>query len=350
MMIRSLLLIAATAACAQGQTAVFVDDFNSPERTALLWGNERGNWVVVNGAYGASQPTNQPPTFTSVPYDLTHTEIELNIRATDDGGIWLRTDEAGANGVLLVFARGVVYWHNVVNGNAGAAINQVNAFSVGQNLFVRATAIGDQYAAYVNGALVTSYVNNQYPSGRVALYDFRSPAHNYDNVIVRGLCATGDCCPVAHVLPTTASICPGGTSLTAVVAGSSPMTFEWQVEDTLVPGGWLTISEGTNLLLSGGQFYASGAQTPELEVSSVQLAELRVRLLATNGCGGVTSEAALLTVCPSDYNCDGGVDGDDVIAFFADWDAGLIGADMTGDGGVDGDDVIEFFGRWDAGC
>ncbi|MFZ4574166.1 MAG: GC-type dockerin domain-anchored protein, partial [Phycisphaerales bacterium] len=54
--------------------------------------------------------------------------------------------------------------------------------------------------------------------------------------------------------------------------------------------------------------------------------------------------------CPGDYNDDGGVDGDDVIAFFADWDTGLIGADLTGDGGVDGDDVIFFFERWDAGC
>jgi hypothetical protein len=44
------------------------------------------------------------------------------------------------------------------------------------------------------------------------------------------------------------------------------------------------------------------------------------------------------------------VDGDDVIAFFALWDAGESGADFTGDGGVDGDDVIGFFERWDSGC
>ena len=43
--------------------------------------------------------------------------------------------------------------------------------------------------------------------------------------------------------------------------------------------------------------------------------------------------------------CDGGVDGDDVIAFFEQWDAGGAGADFTRDGGVDGDDVIGFFER-----
>jgi glucose/arabinose dehydrogenase len=54
--------------------------------------------------------------------------------------------------------------------------------------------------------------------------------------------------------------------------------------------------------------------------------------------------------CPADYNNDDGVDGDDVIAFFSDWDQNLPAADFNGDDGVDGDDVIAFFVRWDAGC
>ena len=58
----------------------------------------------------------------------------------------------------------------------------------------------------------------------------------------------------------------------------------------------------------------------------------------------------LCAACRADFNCDGGVDGDDVIAFFAEWDENLIGADVTDDGLVDGDDVIAFFARWDAGC
>jgi subtilisin-like proprotein convertase family protein len=56
------------------------------------------------------------------------------------------------------------------------------------------------------------------------------------------------------------------------------------------------------------------------------------------------------SACPGDFNGDGGVDGDDVVAFFADWDAGALGADVNGDGSVDGDDVITFFASWDAGC
>lgn len=54
--------------------------------------------------------------------------------------------------------------------------------------------------------------------------------------------------------------------------------------------------------------------------------------------------------CLGDFNRDDAVDGDDIIAFFGQWDAGSIDADVNQDGGVDGDDVILFFSRWDAGC
>lgn len=58
--------------------------------------------------------------------------------------------------------------------------------------------------------------------------------------------------------------------------------------------------------------------------------------------------ADLGTVCPTDWNDDAGVDADDVIAFFYEWDRGR--ADFNMDGGTDADDVIGFFERWDAGC
>jgi uncharacterized membrane protein len=54
--------------------------------------------------------------------------------------------------------------------------------------------------------------------------------------------------------------------------------------------------------------------------------------------------------CRADFNGDGGVDSDDVIDFFAQWDSGALRADFNRDGGVDADDVIAFFGRWDEGC
>ncbi len=68
----------------------------------------------------------------------------------------------------------------------------------------------------------------------------------------------------------------------------------------------------------------------------------------TTNCSG-PSCAWQADGCYSDYNNDGGIDGDDVIAFFGDWDGSVPCADMDGSGGVDGDDVISFFGAWDAG-
>lgn len=55
-------------------------------------------------------------------------------------------------------------------------------------------------------------------------------------------------------------------------------------------------------------------------------------------------------VCPADYNLDAAVDGDDAIAFFADWDSSILAADKNNDGSVDGDDVIFFYSHWDNGC
>ena len=53
--------------------------------------------------------------------------------------------------------------------------------------------------------------------------------------------------------------------------------------------------------------------------------------------------------CPADFNQDGGVDGDDMTAFFAAWEAGEMIADVNVDGGIDGDDVTTFFLYWEAG-
>ncbi|MFZ4573724.1 MAG: reprolysin-like metallopeptidase [Phycisphaerales bacterium] len=53
--------------------------------------------------------------------------------------------------------------------------------------------------------------------------------------------------------------------------------------------------------------------------------------------------------CAADFDNSGGVDGDDVIAFFEGWDASAPCADVDLTGSTDGDDVIVFFTLWDAG-
>ncbi len=78
------------------------------------------------------------------------------------------------------------------------------------------------------------------------------------------------------------------------------------------------------------------------------LMSLTINSQQTALSGNATLPAAGTPVCRADWDGVNGVDGDDVIAFFTDWDVSQ--ADYNGDGGTDGDDVIAFFADWDAGC
>jgi len=53
--------------------------------------------------------------------------------------------------------------------------------------------------------------------------------------------------------------------------------------------------------------------------------------------------------CYADFNQDGGIDGADVSAFFAEWEAGNAAADVNQDGGIDGADVQVFIQQWENG-
>ncbi len=54
--------------------------------------------------------------------------------------------------------------------------------------------------------------------------------------------------------------------------------------------------------------------------------------------------------CPADFNGDGSVNSQDVIAFLNAWTAGDESADMNGDGSVNTQDVTLFLNLWNAGC
>jgi hypothetical protein len=72
--------------------------------------------------------------------------------------------------------------------------------------------------------------------------------------------------------------------------------------------------------------------------------------VVTTPCGTWISTPATVGICPGEFNCDGGVDGGDIEAFFAAWESGDSLADINQDGGVDGEDVSAFFLRWEEGC
>lgn len=96
----------------------------------------------------------------------------------------------------------------------------------------------------------------------------------------------------------------------------APYTFDWNPCDT----------RGTRTIEARGYELQNGTEGRSFVIS------------VASECG-----------CPADFNGDGGVDGADVEAFYAAWEAGHPAADVNSDGGVDGADVETFYAAWEAG-
>jgi hypothetical protein len=80
--------------------------------------------------------------------------------------------------------------------------------------------------------------------------------------------------------------------------------------------------------------------------------QLLMLVFEENGRGSyqyINCRVGAVAPCAADFNQDGGVDGADVDAFFAAWEAGESAADVNEDGGIDGADVAAFFVLWEAG-
>lgn len=87
----------------------------------------------------------------------------------------------------------------------------------------------------------------------------------------------------------------------------------------------------------------------ELE-GGVAIRTMRENFMDTPGSTGFLFLRPSGDLCPSDFNCDGGVDNSDIEAFFRWYEAGSSIADVNQDGGTDGADVQYFFELWEGGC
>lgn len=104
-----------------------------------------------------------------------------------------------------------------------------------------------------------------------------------------------------------------------------------------------------------GEMFAGGVSVSSRD--AVVLVGLRDRE-AAEGCGvDALIGTALLRVpiasacpsCPADYDENGGVDGADLAAFFAEYEAGEGCADVDANGGIDGSDLATFFLMYESG-
>jgi fibronectin type 3 domain-containing protein len=131
---------------------------------------------------------------------------------------------------------------------------------------------------------------------------------------------------------------PEGQPAQFTVVADGAGSYQWRKDG-------VNLSNGANI---------TGATTDTLTIlAAAQTDEGNYACFVTSRCGNATSNSARLTVdefgCPADYNNDGGIDGADIEAFFADWEGGDPAADVNQDGGVDGSDVSYFFEVWEAG-
>ncbi len=104
-----------------------------------------------------------------------------------------------------------------------------------------------------------------------------------------------------------------------------------------------------------GSQIATGASP----IVSLPLGINTVELTCTDNLNETETDTVVITIngttpvecpdCPADYNQDGGVTGDDIAAFFLDYELGSGCADTNVDGGITGDDIAAFFIAYESG-
>ena len=153
--------------------------------------------------------------------------------------------------------------------------------------------------------------------------------------------------------PNNTKICASGIAvLTVVATGSATIAYQWQIEDPGAPGVWLPTTDGPVVVGSTVLGVAAGSQTAQLTFQNTQraLRDVRFRCAVTNPCGATSSQAATVTICGADFNCDSFVSIDDLFLYFNAYFTGDPAADFNGVGGVTIDDLFLYINAYFVGC
>lgn len=187
----------------KAKSVTFQDDFE--DGASSLWSNSIGNWKPSGGVYYAQQPSNNPVTYTSLPYLLTDFEVSFDMNNIRDGGIFLRSSFNPLNnhisGVYLVAGghggTGTGLYWQVAHDEIPTSLpthNEVSGlFTPGvSDATIRIVVSGNLYSAYINDSTTpeTTYTNNEFSSGMIALFDNgvydQTERQSFDNVQMSG--------------------------------------------------------------------------------------------------------------------------------------------------------------------
>jgi hypothetical protein len=191
------------------------------------------------------------------------------------------------------------------------------------------TALGNIAAAQTFAFPVVANV-------RSVQFIVRATANNNSSPYT-GLAEVGfdECVSTIVRQPGNVQSCPGGTAEISVDAiGSGSIAYQWRKNGTPINPAENPSATTATLVLPN----ASAADEASYDV------------VLTLSCRSITSNAATLVICPSDYNCDGTTDFFDYLDFVADFSNEAPRADFNGDNVIDFFDYLDFVATLDSGC
>ncbi|RLG01025.1 MAG: hypothetical protein DRN49_02145 [Thaumarchaeota archaeon] len=178
----SLLFVSWVGAQEREKKILLKEDFN--DSIAQGFGNEVGNWKIVDGKYTATMGTLRFSTAGDLSWR--NYTIEADFINAKDGGLLVRAQDHN-NGIALIIrpVYNDIYWHIRKNGNWGLMLErQELGHKPGENLRIRVEVKDDQFKAFVNGKLRTTLKTKEFPEGKIALYLYYPSDQYWDNVVV----------------------------------------------------------------------------------------------------------------------------------------------------------------------
>lgn len=157
--------------------------------------------------------------------------------------------------------------------------------------------------------------------------------------------------PLAISIETRLSYARWYSNNTGSAANADSMPVQLSYDDGAT---WWQVEECTQ---NAGAWVRTNWSMESTVPNASPTANVRVRFIARDLDAGSIVEAGIDDVSieryictpTGDFNADGGIDGQDIEAFFTAWEAGLPSADVDLNGGVDGQDVATFFIAWERG-
>jgi hypothetical protein len=314
------------------RSASFTDALNNQNQRAFLKFDEMPG--VTTGTVGDQ---NIAQSFTSIPADLLSATLTIRAKSGPDNN----PGAEGTDRMRLGFASGG-------GNNAAFDIRWERFFGIGNatDAFLPGVAWGGSIDRTIALDLTALPKASQQGGGTINVLPQMIASETLDFVVdddsavdymqLTGV-RSGNGQKVAWVRsqPADQYAClANNESFSVTAAGTGPFTYEWRKDG-------VAIDLGAN----------PSAATATLTLTNVQTSDVGAyNCIVTGACGSVTSNAATLTVCAGDINCDEGVDFGDFLAFFNCYDAETPCADIDGNPGVDFGDFLAFFNAYDVGC